>query len=126
MTGFARVDGRVGNKAWIWELKSVNGRGLELRFRLPPGFDAIEAELRSQAQARLVRGNVNLNLNFIESAEAAPAYRLNEALLEQLHAHWDEDMDKRVTLQRQARARLQQNLEADEKAQEAARGLGWD
>ncbi|MCW0234505.1 MAG: glutathione-regulated potassium-efflux system protein KefC [Ferrovibrio sp.] len=50
----------------------------------------------------------------------------NQALLEQLHAHWDEDMDKRVTLQRQARARLQQNLEADEKAQEAARGLGWD
>lgn len=86
MTGFARVDGRVGNKAWIWELKSVNGRGLELRFRLPPGFDAVEAELRSQAQARLVRGNVNLNLNFVESAEAAPTYRLNEALLEQLLA----------------------------------------
>jgi glutathione-regulated potassium-efflux system ancillary protein KefC len=50
----------------------------------------------------------------------------NEALLEQLHAHWDDDLDKRITLQRQARARLQQNLEADEKAQEAARGLGWD
>lgn len=50
----------------------------------------------------------------------------NQALLEQLHAHWGEDMDKRITLQRQARARLQQNLEADEKAQEAARGLGWD
>lgn len=50
----------------------------------------------------------------------------NEALLDQLHAHWDEDMDKRITLQRQARARLLQNLEADEKAQQAARGLGWD
>jgi uncharacterized protein (TIGR00255 family) len=86
MTGFARVDGRVGSKAWIWELKSVNGRGLELRFRLPPGFDSLEADLRSQAQARLVRGNVNLNLQFIESAESAPSYRLNEALLEQLLA----------------------------------------
>jgi glutathione-regulated potassium-efflux system ancillary protein KefC len=50
----------------------------------------------------------------------------NEALLEQLHAHWGDDLDKRITLQRQARARLQQNLEADEKAQQAARGLGWD
>lgn len=51
----------------------------------------------------------------------------NQALLEQLHAHWDDDLDKRVTLQRQARARLQQNLEADEKAQEVVRGgLGWD
>ena len=86
MTGFARVDGRAGNKAWIWELKSVNGRGLELRFRLPPGFDSIEAELRSLAQAKLVRGNVNLNLQLAESAEAAPSYRLNEALLEQLLA----------------------------------------
>lgn len=86
MTGFARVDGRAGNKAWIWELKSVNGRGLELRFRLPPGFDSIEAELRSQAQARLVRGNINLNLQFVENAEASPAYKLNEALLEQLLA----------------------------------------
>lgn len=86
MTGFARVDGRAGNKAWIWELKSVNGRGLELRFRLPPGFDSIEPELRSLAQAKLVRGNINLNLQLIESAEAAPNYRLNEALLEQLLA----------------------------------------
>lgn len=86
MTGFARVDGRAGNKAWIWELKSVNGRGLELRFRLPPGFDSIEADLRNQAQARLVRGNINLNLQLVESADAAPNYRLNEALLEQLLA----------------------------------------
>jgi uncharacterized protein (TIGR00255 family) len=86
MTGFARVDGRAGNKAWIWELKSVNGRGLELRFRLPPGLDSIEADLRSLAQAKLVRGNVNLNLQLVESAEAAPSYRLNEALLEQLLA----------------------------------------
>lgn len=50
----------------------------------------------------------------------------NEELLKQIHAHWDEDMDKRITLQQQARARLQQNLAADEKAQEEARGLGWD
>lgn len=50
----------------------------------------------------------------------------NEDLLKQIHAHWSEDMDKRITLQQQARARLQQNLAADEKAQEEARGLGWD
>lgn len=87
MTGFARVDGRAANKSWIWELKSVNGRGLELRFRLPPGFDGMEAELRGQAQAKLVRGNVTLNLQFAENADApAPAYRLNEALLDQLLA----------------------------------------
>jgi len=87
MTGFARVDGRAGARAWIWELKSVNGRGLELRFRLPPGFDAIEPEIRALAQSKLVRGNVTLNLQLMEAADAAPpAYRLNEALLEQLLA----------------------------------------
>lgn len=86
MTGFARADGRAGGKAWIWELKSVNGRGLELRFRLPSGFDGVEAELRGMAQARLVRGNVTLNLQFTEANEANAAYRLNEALLDQLLA----------------------------------------
>lgn len=50
----------------------------------------------------------------------------NEELLLQLHKHWDDEIGTRITLQRQARARLQQNLEADEKAQENARGLGWD
>ncbi|WP_370152716.1 YicC/YloC family endoribonuclease [Ferrovibrio sp.] len=86
MTGFARVDGRAAGKTWIWELKSVNGRGLELRFRLPPGFDSLEAELRAQAQARLVRGNITLNLQVAEAADAGPAYRLNEGLLDQLLA----------------------------------------
>ncbi|MFC3676955.1 YicC/YloC family endoribonuclease [Ferrovibrio xuzhouensis] len=86
MTGFARVDGRAVGKSWIWELKSVNGRGLELRFRLPPGFDGIEAEMRALAQSRLVRGNVTLNLQIAETTDAAPAYRLNETLLDQLLA----------------------------------------
>jgi len=50
----------------------------------------------------------------------------NELLLGQIHAHWDEDMEKRITLQQQARARLMQNLEEDEKAAAEQRGLGWD
>src|SRR3546814_8900540 len=86
MTGFARVDGRAAGKSWIWELKSVNGRGLELRFRLPPGFDGIEAEMRALAQSKLVRGNVTINLQIAETTDAAPAYRLNDTLLDQLPA----------------------------------------
>ena len=84
MTGFARADGRSKQRSWIWELKSVNGRGLELRFRLPSGFDALEAELRSQAQAKLARGNVTLNLQYQDDEAQQPEYRLNEALLDQL------------------------------------------
>jgi uncharacterized protein (TIGR00255 family) len=86
MTGFARTDGHAGGRAWVWELKSVNGRGLELRFRLPSGFEGIEPELRSLAQAHLVRGNVTLNLQFTETAATETSYRINEALLDQLLA----------------------------------------
>jgi glutathione-regulated potassium-efflux system ancillary protein KefC len=50
----------------------------------------------------------------------------NEVLLGQIHAHWDEDLEKRITLQQQARARLMQNLEEDEKAAAEQRELGWD
>ena len=60
MTGFARSQGLSGSYAWAWEIKSVNGKGLDLRLRLPPGWDAIEAAVRAQrrraAFARLHSG----------------------------------------------------------------------
>ena len=46
MTGFARADGAADGLAWTWELRSVNGRGLDVRLRLAPGYDAIEAAVR--------------------------------------------------------------------------------
>ena len=52
MTGFARSDGASDGLAWAWELRSVNGRGLDLRLRLPPGFDALEPALREAAGKR--------------------------------------------------------------------------
>jgi len=62
MTGFARSEGVSEGLSWAWELRSVNGRGLELRFRLPPGFDALEPTLKELAAKRLKRGNVTANL----------------------------------------------------------------
>ncbi len=62
MTGFARNESTTDSGAWVWELRSVNGRGLDLRFRLPPGFDALEAPLREAAGRVLKRGNVTANL----------------------------------------------------------------
>ena len=49
MTGFARAEGSTASSAWVWELRSVNGRGLDLRFRLPPGLEAMEPALRQAA-----------------------------------------------------------------------------
>ncbi len=62
MTGFARSAGSGAGIAWAWELRSVNGRGLDLRLRLPPGFDALEPALREAAGRVLRRGNVTANL----------------------------------------------------------------
>ena len=49
MTGFARSHGASGSYGWSWEIKSVNAKGLELRLRLPPGFDAVEVPVRTRA-----------------------------------------------------------------------------
>ena len=81
MTGFARARGVHGTLEWTWELKSVNGKGLELRFRLPPGLDGLEVQARQAIQAKLKRGSVQVSLSLAEQAQT-PNLRINrEALL---------------------------------------------
>jgi uncharacterized protein (TIGR00255 family) len=82
MTGFARAEGSHGDIAFAWELKSVNGKGLELRFRLPTGYDALEAPLRAALAQRLKRGNVSASLTLVRSAAAAPVRVNRQALAE--------------------------------------------
>jgi uncharacterized protein (TIGR00255 family) len=84
MTGFARSEGVVDGLAWAWELRSVNGRGLELRFRLPSGFDALEPALREAASAVLKRGNVTANLTIRRDDQ--PKLAPDPAALEQMLA----------------------------------------
>jgi uncharacterized protein (TIGR00255 family) len=69
MTGFARTEGSAAGLAWVWELRSVNGRGLDLRFRLPPGWDALEPALREATGKVLKRGNITANLSVRRDAE---------------------------------------------------------
>jgi uncharacterized protein (TIGR00255 family) len=63
MTGFARADGALGNLSWHWEVRSVNGRGLDIRLRVPPGFEAIEPRIREALSKRITRGSVTVNLS---------------------------------------------------------------
>jgi uncharacterized protein (TIGR00255 family) len=81
MTGFARAHGLSGSYAWAWEVKSVNGKGLDLRLRIPPGWDAIEAPVRLRAAETLTRGSVQASLT-VERSGAAPVVRVNAAVLE--------------------------------------------
>jgi uncharacterized protein (TIGR00255 family) len=80
MTGFARNHGECGGYAWAWEIKSVNAKGLDLRLRLPPGWDAVEAPVRSKAGEALARGTVYATLN-VERHGRMPVVRLNEDVL---------------------------------------------
>ena len=84
MTGFARRAGRHEATSYAWELRSVNGRGLDLRLRLPPGFDALEPALREAASRRLKRGNVSAGLTL--KRDAASALVVDEVALDALLA----------------------------------------
>jgi uncharacterized protein (TIGR00255 family) len=81
MTGFARGHGACGPYAWAWEVKSVNGKGLDLRLRLPAGWDAIEAPVRARAAGSLARGSIQASLT-VERSGAVPVVRVNTAVLE--------------------------------------------
>jgi uncharacterized protein (TIGR00255 family) len=80
MTGFARGQGISGSYAWAWELKSVNAKGLDLRLRLPPGWDAVEIPVRGRAAEVLVRGTVYATLT-VQRQGGAPTVRINEQVL---------------------------------------------
>ncbi len=80
MTGFARGHGVAGAYTWSWEIKSVNAKGLDLRLRLPPGWDAVEMPARTRAAEKLARGTVYANLT-IERKGVAPKVKVNEPVL---------------------------------------------
>jgi uncharacterized protein (TIGR00255 family) len=89
MTGFARTEGLADAIAWRWELRSVNGRGLDLRFRLPNSCEALEPGLRAEAGRLLKRGTVTANLHLqrqesqgltIDTAQLDRVLALAEAL----------------------------------------------
>jgi uncharacterized protein (TIGR00255 family) len=80
MTGFGRSDGACDGTGWAWEVRSVNGRGLDVRLRMPPGNDAIEAAARDAVAKRIVRGNVSATLT-IDRQSNGGSVRLNEQVL---------------------------------------------
>jgi uncharacterized protein (TIGR00255 family) len=81
MTGFARGQGVVGAYGWVWEIRSVNAKGMDLRLRLPPGWDAIEPTLRARAAEVLARGTLHATLT-VEREGAPPVVKVNEEVLQ--------------------------------------------
>ena len=84
MTGFARAEGEHAGQRWIWEIKSVNGRGLDLKLRLPPGLDALEPGARASAAAKFKRGSLQAVLTLARDAAAAAPLKIDAELIERL------------------------------------------
>jgi len=80
MTGFARVTGEASWGAWAWEAKSVNGRSLDVRVNYPPGFDALEREVKAMATERFNRGSLQVSLR-IDMASGAGGVVIDHVLL---------------------------------------------
>jgi uncharacterized protein (TIGR00255 family) len=85
MTGFARAAASEGAYGWTWEVRSVNGRSLDVRSRLPAGLENLEALARNEAAKRFNRGNISATLT-MERREGAAQLRLNRSALDQLIA----------------------------------------
>jgi uncharacterized protein (TIGR00255 family) len=80
MTGFARGHGESAGYAWAWEIKSVNANGLDLRLRMPTGWDAIEPPVRAKGAEVLARGTIYATLT-VERRGAPAQVRVNEDVL---------------------------------------------
>lgn len=80
MTGFARAESSLGTVRWHWEVRSVNGRGLDVRVRLPSGYEALEPMIREAVANQLVRGNVTVSLS-ADRREGGQTICLNETAL---------------------------------------------
>jgi uncharacterized protein (TIGR00255 family) len=85
MTGFARtqgaVDAGVATGKWTWELRSVNSKGLDIRLRLPLGFESVENACRKAISETLARGNIQASLQFTRDG-SEPVPTINRAALE--------------------------------------------
>src|SRR6056297_3030260 len=81
MTAFASGKGAFGPQSWSWELRGVNGKGLDLRLRLPDWIEGLEAGIRARIADTLARGNVTVSLK-LQASEGARVARLDMAQLD--------------------------------------------
>ena len=82
MTGFARSAGTNGDYGWVWELKSVNGKALDVRLRMPTGYDHLETQSRNAIQNNFKRGNIQASLA-ITNGKQHEKISINSEVLEQ-------------------------------------------
>lgn len=97
MTAFASRTGSLGPNAWAWDMRGVNGRGLDLRLRLPDGVEGLETGIRSSLTSALARGNVTLNLRLTRD-EATASLLLDIDQLDRVLGALDQIQDRALAL----------------------------
>lgn len=101
MTGFASLGGEYQGINWVWEIRSVNGRGLDVRTRLPEGYEAVEKFVKSETSKVCARGTVNIGLRVKQSAEGgAPVLNIPnlDAVIEAVKTAEDRAIEKGLSL----------------------------
>lgn len=83
MTGFARAEGGHGDLSWSWEIRSVNGKGLDMRVRVPSGWERLDPLIRGEVTKALSRGSVTISLD-VSTTSAGRTYHINDDLLDRL------------------------------------------
>lgn len=83
MTGFGRAEGTFEDWSWVWEVRAVNGKSLDVRMRLPSGYESLEPHIRKHVSSVLHRGSLQISLKVNTSGQDAP-YRLNTEWLSTL------------------------------------------
>ena len=72
MTAFASKRSTEQGLAWVWDLRSVNARGLDIRLRLPEGIEGLEQAVRGAISAAMKRGSISLSLKMAREAGDVP------------------------------------------------------
>ena len=97
MTGFARVSGSHEEISWSWEVRSVNGKSLDARLRLPSDLSALDGPIRKRLSQDFSRGNMQISLT-LQYGDGGKSYRINEALLDKLERKGAKDISVLMTV----------------------------
>ncbi|MGE0845085.1 MAG: YicC/YloC family endoribonuclease [Flavobacteriaceae bacterium] len=125
MTGFALQEGAGDGARWRWEIRSVNGRGLDVRLRLPPGFERLDGEFRRRIAAAVSRGNVSATLS-VERDASQLSVSVNRAVLDVYYeaARALRERDDRVSISADGLLSLRGVVEAADEVSGADEALG--
>jgi len=85
MTGFGRAEGHFENYSWVWEIRSVNGKGIDVRMRIPPGLDVFDQFVKLVLKKAFSRGNLNVSLQ-LQKEDSEAEINVNEQVLDKLIA----------------------------------------